>query len=98
MNNVAQTIANQIGNRAFFMLGAKDLVAMEKGLQFKIGRNSSGGNKIRVVLDEGLDLYNVELWHVRGTNIFQVGESVCGVHVEQLHTILESLTGMYTRL
>ncbi len=80
------------------MMGAKDLVRGEdtRGgatLQFKIGRNASGGNKIRISLAPD-DTYSIELWHVKGTNVFQVGETVKGVYVDSLKRTLESLTGL----
>lgn len=91
-----ETLIKQLGT-ALPMMGAKDLVATETGLQFKIGRNSKGGNKIRIALRMD-DTYAVEFWHVKGTNIFQVGETVEGVYADALHATLKNLTGLETRL
>ncbi len=90
-----KTLIKQLGTALPF-LGAKDLVASENALHFKI-RGCKKGNKVRISLAAD-DTYSVELWHVKGTNIFQVGETVDGVYCDGLHQTLESLTGLYTHL
>ncbi len=86
-----QTLLKQLGT-ALPMMGAKDFVDLGYGMSFKI-QGSKRGNKIVITLATDSDTYIVDLW--RG--ITRVG-SVEGVHVEQLHSTLESLTGLYTRL
>ena len=49
-NSIGQTIANQIGRRAFFMIGAKNLATTNNGLQFKVGRNAKRVTHIKVEL------------------------------------------------
>jgi hypothetical protein len=93
---VAKTIQAQLGG-ALMMMGAKDLVGSDTALSFRIGRNSSGGNKVRISLRPD-DTYNVELWHVRGTNIFQVGDTYQAVYADQLKGVLRTMTGLYTSL
>lgn len=99
---VAEIISQQIGRKAFFMLGAKDLVGSEseKFLQFKIGRNAKSVTHVRVTLTPA-DTYTVTSYRVRaskGIPVTKTLESVDDVYVENLHDVIESLTGMYTRM
>jgi hypothetical protein len=95
-NQIGQTIAEQIGNRAFVMMGAKDLVAGANYLQFRVGKNSKRVSRVIVTLSPD-DTYQVEAWRgsaLRGS----LAGTRSGVYVDQLNTALESLTGLYTRL
>ena len=57
---IAKTILTQMGgNKIVVMVGAKDMLAIENGLSFRFMR-SNGMNCVRIVLDEGADLYNME--------------------------------------
>jgi hypothetical protein len=38
---IAMTIKQQIGNKALFIIGAKNLVAVNNGLAFKIKKNAN---------------------------------------------------------
>ena len=101
-NQVALTIKEQIGHRAFFMLGAKDLTAYESGLGFKVGRNAKSVNHVVVTLEPD-DTYTVKAERVCvSRKTFTVSRKVLGevsdVYVDSLHTVIESLTGMYTSL
>ena len=93
---VGQTIAQQIGNKAFTMMGAKNLVASEDGLQWKVGRNSKGITHVMVTLDPS-DTYTVGFYKIRGANVRQVAKSE-GVYVDSLHTTIECNTGLYLSL
>lgn len=54
---IANTILQQLGGRQFIMMtGAKQLVAIENGLRFRIGRNGSKANMVRIIL-KGDDTY-----------------------------------------
>ena len=100
--DVAKTIAKQIGNRAFYMMGAKNLVkGKEKGkdyLGFRIGRNSKGINYIKVFYNASQDLYEIEFGFVNIKKGFNVKKSVKGVYVDQLHRIISANTGMTLNL
>lgn len=105
MNNleIAETIRQQIGGRALFMLGAKDLTAADGYLQFKVGRNSKSVTHIRVTLDRASDTYTVTAYRARrkkGEVVpeIKVLETCDQVYADSLHSVLESLTGMYTSL
>lgn len=90
-----QTLIKQLGT-ALPMMGAKDLVAGNDALYFRIGRNPKGVNKVSITL--AADLYTVTAFKVdRYGNWTQKGQAE-GVYADQLHQVLESLTGLYTRL
>ena len=97
---VAITIAQQIGNMAFRMIGGRDFMSTETSLTFKIGRNAKSVSHLRVTLEPS-DTYKVEAIRVRkiqGTPTSKVVEMRDDVYVDALHATIESLTGMYTRL
>ena len=91
---VADTIIEQVGRRAFFMMGAKRFVAIEDGLHFKVGRNSKQVNLVEVKLNAS-DLYDVRfMWvTVRGVTVKSEHN---GVYAESLHAVLKEGTGMDT--
>lgn len=60
---VANIIAQQIGQRAFFMLGTQQKWGTEKSLQFNVRGSPLHVNKIIVTLN-GSDTYDVEFWKV----------------------------------
>jgi hypothetical protein len=93
---VATIIHQQIGRKALLMLGAKNVVSIENGLQFNI-RGSQKANKIVVVLDLASDTYTVSFWMCRGVKFRQVSEHD-GIYVDGLHRLIERETGLYTSL
>lgn len=95
----ANEIARQIGNRAFTMLGAKNLVGDEKSLTFKIGRNAKRVTHIKVTLTPA-DLYDVEFIKVGRAPGYKV-ETLAkteGAFFDMLHELIETHTGMATSL
>ncbi len=88
-----QTLIAQLGT-ALPMMGAKNLVASEHTLTFSIGRNGKGVNKISITLTPD-DLYTVSAWNSRQGAVKGIEQ---GVYADSLHSVLESLTGLYTRL
>jgi hypothetical protein len=94
---IAQTIMQQIGGRAFFMIGASNFVAQaDGGLSFKVGKNAKGVTHLNIELDPS-DTYSVRALRVTKRSIAQKG-SQCFVYADQLHTAIEALTGLYTSL
>ncbi len=88
-------LIQQLGT-ALPMMGAHSLTDMgADGFRFKI-RGSAQANAIVIKLDPS-DTYTVQAWKCRGVNWKLVGES-SGVYCDNLHAVLESLTGLYTRL
>jgi hypothetical protein len=100
---IAETILEQLGgNRFLAMTGARDFVASETtagetALQFRLPRKFNGGNKLRITL-RASDEYAVEFWHVKGTNIFQVGETIERVQADALRRVFTSITGLLCTL
>jgi hypothetical protein len=97
MEKVGQTIANQIGNKAFTMMGAKNLMLTENGLQWKIGRNPKGVTHITVTLDP-TNTYTVKFQKV-GRN-YKVTDIATfeDIYTYMLHTTIEQTTGLYLSL
>lgn len=105
MSNRNVQIANEIirqmgGNKLVAMTGAKNFVAIENGVQFKIGKNSKSINFVKITLNS-MDLYDVEYSRVakkRGTyeyvNTVKASES--GIYNDMLKESFERNTGMYT--
>lgn len=93
---IGTIIRDQIGRRALFMIGAKNLLTIENGLQFKVGRNAKSVNALRITLEPS-DTYKVEALRIRN-NQPKVVESCDDVYVDSLHGVIESMTGMYTSL
>ena len=57
---VANTIYQQLGGGRFAaMTGAKNFLAIDNGLRFRIGRNASKANMVEIKLN-GLDLYDIK--------------------------------------
>jgi hypothetical protein len=97
---VAQTIANQIGARAFRMLGAWNLYGDDRKLMFRI-RGSRKANSVVVFLRDD-DTYDVGFHMVTGLRsgnpqVREVSREE-GVYVDSLHRVIESHTGLYTSL
>ena len=62
--NAAHQIREQLGHKALYMLGAKNLGATDRSLSFKIGRNSKKVNYIKITLEPS-DTYRVEFLNIR---------------------------------
>ncbi len=93
---VAMTIAQQIGNKALCMIGAKDMCAGDNCLVMRIGRNPKRWNYLRIALN-GLDLYDMTFQRIRNCNI--ADEKVANnIYHDQLCSIIESATGLNTSL
>jgi len=96
----ADTAIDQIGNKALYMIGAKDFVFGKSdgknSLVFKIMRNSKGVSHIRMRLTS-LDLYDMEFAQVRMGNkkVKAVEKRVYG---DQLQKFFKKHTGMNTYL
>lgn len=97
---IANTILSQLGGSRFVaMTGAKNFVAIEKGLQASIGRGAKNkANKVRITLTPA-DLYDVEFYRFssRTFDCPSVGK-VEGVDAESLARVFTNATGLDTRL
>lgn len=93
---VAQTIREQIGSGALFMMGAKNLLGGPNSLWFGIGRNAKSITHVKVLLDP-TDTYTVQFWRVR-KGIGKVVTSEDGIYFDSLCECLSRGTGMATGL
>lgn len=95
---VAQEIRRQIGARAFYLMGAKNLTSTGRGpnedggLSWKVGRNAKGVTHVKVGLNRS-DLYDVKFLRVRGTSVKVVSEHE-GVYFDTLRELIERETGL----
>ena len=92
---IANTIRDQIGHKALYMLGAQNLGGGENYLSFKI-RGSNKVSHIKITLN-GKDLYDMEFIKVRGTTMKKVNVEN-DVYAEDLNKMIEKNTGLYTSL
>lgn len=93
---VGKTILHQLGRATLAMLGARDLVLVENGVQFAIQGSPRKVSKVRIVLEPD-DSYAVEFYTGRGINIRPLA-AYDGIYVDGLHELIEQETGLYTRL
>jgi hypothetical protein len=94
-NEIARNIVEQLGNGTLAMLGARNLLAGERDLTFKImGSKKATHIKIALAAD---DTYTVTFMKVRSLNVTTVAEETM-VYVDSLHKTIEAHTGLYTRL
>lgn len=107
MSDIANTILAQIGGKALFMMGAKDKIAIENGVQFKI-RGSKVANTIKVVLDPS-DTYTVTFMKYSPIRVNRKTLEVSGgtakvvkefdsMYAEDLTRIIGDVTGLATSL
>lgn len=97
-----EEIRKQVGSKALFMMGAKHLVAgsMESAedgksypaFGFQVGRNAGKVTHVRIYLLPN-DEYRVTFLAVRGTSA-RVVKNIDGVYADNLHSVLEDVTGM----
>jgi hypothetical protein len=89
--SVANTIKQQIGGRALFMLGAIHFVGDSDSLRFKI-RGSRIATHITIRLEPS-DTYTMIFDKVRGVEIKKVAVHE-GVYFDGMNQIIESVTGL----
>ncbi len=94
--NTAQIIAQQLGHKALYMIGAKNLIAGKDYLQMKLGRNAGNWNKLKIGLN-GLDLYDMTFYKIRKLAITHQ-KTLSNIYCDQLRDIIETETGLRTSL
>lgn len=117
MSTSTTTLANVIlqqlgGNKFIAMTGAKNLLALENGIRFTIGRNASKANRVEITLN-GLDLYDIKfIKHTpykikvdynKGTVKETQEKSVVlkeynDIYCDMLQELFTEFTGLYTHL
>lgn len=88
---VANTILQQLGGRRFkIMTGARDFYAIDNGLQFKLGKNGSRANLVKIIL-QGDDTYTMQFWRFGNFNPFKVTEKYMkmGLTPEEINSKVE---------
>ena len=96
---VLVAIMEQFGGRRFMaMTGAKNFVAHEDGVSFKLpsGGATKGINYVRVKLN-AMDTYDMEFSRVRGLKVTQIATE-SGVYNDQLQAVFTRVTGLQTSL
>jgi len=88
----ANIIRKQLGQKALFMMGAKNLAGDKHSLSFRIGKNSSGGNHVKIHHGSD-DLYTVTVSAIRGGKV-KVKKEFKSVYADKLHKTLQDATGM----
>lgn len=89
---VAKTILEQMGGqrRLMMMTGAKQFLADEKSVQFKVGKNAKGIGAVRITLLPS-DTYSMAFLNSRGNLIEEINDVYC----DRLMDIFETQTGLY---
>jgi hypothetical protein len=99
-SNVAEIIKEQIGGRALYMIGAKDLRCLDgKGLSFRIMRNSKKVTHVAIYLDPS-DTYTIKYYHQKNAPSFEMVllNEEADMYCDDLHRSIERNTGLYTSL
>lgn len=99
-NQVAQTIYQQLGAGRFaVMTGAKQFVASEKSLTFKLpgGAFSKQIKCISITLDPS-DTYTVKTYTAKGVRTCIAERTLTGVYCDSLQRLITELTGLATHL
>lgn len=98
---IAKTILQQLGGNKFtVMTGAKNYVAQQDGLSFRLPGNAKYKGKtvnyVKITLTP-MDLYDVEFGYIRGMK-YTVLNTVEGIYFDMLADTFERNTGLYTHL
>ena len=100
---IAKTILQQIGGKRFTaMTGSRDFIDMGNGLRMSLARNKTSANRLDIIYDAGLDLYNMRFY--RRTFSKKTFESRTkdietheGIYCDMLEEMFTMVTGLYTR-
>lgn len=92
--SIAREILNQLGGQRFIaMTGARNFLALESGLQFKLPKfDGLRINTVRIVLTPA-DTYTVEFGRVYGMK-YTILSSHDDVYCDGLRELVESETGL----
>ena len=97
---IAGTIMDQLGNgngRGFWhMIGGKDIVAIDNGVQFGFPKAEQGINKVVITLN-GHDTYDLKFWRITNRSCKEI-VGVGDIYNDQLGDIFENITGLATHL
>jgi len=94
---IAGTIIKQLGGNQFItMTGAKNFTCDGPTAIFKIGRNASRANYVKITLNS-MDLYDIEFVraNVKGLTVM---DEYSNIYNDQLRGLFERVTGLRTSL
>ena len=93
----AEIIIEQLGHRALYMLGAHTFTTNGgENLAFRI-KGSRKVNYINIKYDALRDLYDMEFCKLARFD-HKVIEQVNSVYADNMHSIIEEVTGLYTSI
>ena len=93
---VGKTILQQLGGHRFIaMTGARNFLAFENGLAFRIPTRN-GANAIKIKLTP-MDVYTMEFTRIRGTMLTTIAE-LNDLYAEDLQNAFTTHTGLDTHL
>lgn len=95
---IAKTIRQQISPQTLMMMGAWNQTAHADGFSFRF-RGSRRVNYLRVKLDP-MDTYTMEFCRIGRAPRFTISNEVSfeRVYFDMLHSTIEKVTGLYTKL
>lgn len=99
---VANTILQQLGGRRFILMtGAKDFVGDANSLMFRIGKNSGGVSKVKIILEPS-DTYRVIFYRIRQTRKtaaqITIVHEADDIYFDQLPDLFKRITGLETQM
>jgi hypothetical protein len=93
---IADTIRQQVGPRALYMIGAKNFATMGSNLSFKVGRNRPGFTHVDIELTPD-DLYTVTFYRIRAHKV-AAKEQYTGIYADMLTGLIADTTKMVVSL
>ena len=93
---IATTIISQFGRSFPQMVGLRNVVAIERGVQFSHAKGQQGINKVVVTLN-GMDTYDLSFWKITNKTSKEI-VGVGDIYNDQLGGVFENITGLYIHL
>jgi hypothetical protein len=93
---IATTIISQFGRSFPQMVGLRNVVAIERGVQFSHAKGQQGINKVVITLN-GMDTYDLSFWKITKKTTKEI-VGVGDIYNDQLGGVFENITGLYTHL
>jgi hypothetical protein len=93
---IATTIISQFGRSFPQMVGLRNVVAIERGVQFSHAKGQQGINKVVITLN-GMDTYDLSFWKITNKTTKEI-VGVGDIYNDQLGGVFENITGLYTHL
>ena len=91
-----EQLGNGNGRGFWHMIGGKDIVTIEKGVQFGFPKAKQGINKVVITLNCH-DTYDLHFWRITATQCKEI-VGVGDIYNDQLADIFTDITGLATHL